>query len=119
MRIFSYLMVVLFVLAVTTVSMGQDPNYTKETPIGYIQETEIEVTDTAQAITPLSNRLFISIINLDDDDYMWLSVGTTTAEVGAGIPVPPKKQFKATIGDGVPVGIIASITASATVDQGY
>jgi len=96
---------------------GQNSGWTKEYPISYIQETEIEVTSTSQAIASLSNRLFLNIESIGQE--MWISVGTTTAVVGQGRLLSEDAQFMATIGDSVPVGIIASVTASATVDQGY
>jgi hypothetical protein len=81
--------------------------------------TAYTTSAAAQAITSLANRQRIALFNVATET-IWVSIGTTTAVVGAGVPVYAAGYYSDELDAAVPVGAISSTAATLNVVQtGY
>lgn len=111
-------LVIFMVVALFAVATGQDKQTQIEDPLRYVQETTLSILATETAIVPLDGRRLVSIYLLSSGTA-WVSVGTTTAVVGRGLPIYSECQMKIDAGMAVPVTITHAANATATVHQGY
>lgn len=107
---------VLLLASVACCLLGQVQEI-QEYPTTDFKRSALSISTTPAVVASMPRR-YIQIINLGTET-IWIGIGTTTAAIGApNIPVYGGQDWLDLISPSIPISVVASVTATATVNQG-